>query len=213
MLQLSLVWRTPLSSHGLDFRCVSDRPLLESSESRTAPETQCITYSFAIPYPASAQAADTAHLPAKSRNPREGPPFAFFYLMMPLKGIVSHTKAVQTATLVLRPERKFGAWKTTLLEEDQVREQWNKLDIITHPWDLMECNHGCWGNCQCHWKASWDYCWKIVVIKGGSSGLRESKFIPIFKKTWDRGYREVQADQLHLDPWVSDAANCSGSHF
>lgn len=166
MLQLSLVWRTPLSSHGLDFRCVSDRPLLESSESRTAPETQCITYSFAIPYPASAQAADTAHLPAKSRNPREGPPFAFFYLMMPLKGIVTHTKAVQTATLVLRPERKFGAWKTTLLEEDQVREQWNKLDIITHPWDLMECNHGCWGNCQCHWKASWDYCWKIVVIKG-----------------------------------------------
>lgn len=146
-------------------------------------------------------------------TPGRGPHLLFFYLVMPLKGIVTHTKAVQTAKLVLRPERKFGAWKTTLLEEDQVREQWNKLDIITHPWDLMECNHGCWGNCQCHWKASWDYCWKIMVIKRGSSGMRERKFIPIFKKTWDRGCRELQADQLHLDPWVSDAANCSGSHF
>lgn len=210
MLQLSLVWRTPLSSHGLDFRCVSDRRHLNPGLLQRPSASHTLLLSHIQSQP---RLLTQLTFPQNPGSPGRGPHLFCFSDDAFERDCDTHKGCADSQASLETREKAWSMEDLTLLEKDQVREQRNKMDIITHPWDLMEGNHGCWGNCQCHWKASWDYCWKIVVTKGGSSGLRESKFLPIFKKTWDRGCRELQAGQLHLDPWVSDAANCPGRHF
>jgi len=98
----------------------------------------------------------------------------------------------------------------SLVEEDQVREYFSKLDVQKsngpdgmHPRVLRE--------------------FADVIVKPLSiifeqlrevpEDWRKADVIPVFRESQEGGPRELQASQPHLSPWEGDGAVNSGNHF
>jgi len=55
--------------------------------------------------------------------------------------------------------------------------------------------------------------WKVMMIRGGSCRLQQSKSQSCLQEGQGGGSRELLTDQPHLDSWEGDGANPCGSNF
>lgn len=128
----------------------------------------------AIQCSVSAQAADTAHLCSLAQNPsapgRQSPWFCLSDVAFErgcgiLKGCADSQDNPETTGKVWNKEDLH------LVDKDQVREDWNKLNICKSV-GLMGCIHGCWWS----WLVSlWVHSWLSVKGHGDWRRLLRTK--------------------------------------